>query len=63
MRIRRALLDRPLDLVLQFFGELFIVLRLHEQDDAHVPGPLKGLGITFITTGLIAMAFMTFSGI
>ena len=30
---------------------------------AHVPGPLKGLGITFITTGLIAMAFMTFSGI
>jgi len=30
---------------------------------AHVPAPLKGLGITFITTGLIAMAFMTFSGI
>ncbi len=30
---------------------------------AHIPGPLKGLGITFITTGLIAMAFMTFSGI
>lgn len=30
---------------------------------AHVPGPLKGLGITFITTGLVAMAFMTFSGI
>lgn len=30
---------------------------------AHVPGPLRGLGITFITTGLIAMAFMTFSGI
>ncbi|MBL9077030.1 MAG: NADH:ubiquinone reductase (Na(+)-transporting) subunit E, partial [Planctomycetes bacterium] len=29
----------------------------------HVPGPLKGLGITFITTGLVAMAFMTFSGI
>ena len=29
----------------------------------HIPGPLKGLGITFITTGLIAMAFMTFSGI
>lgn len=30
---------------------------------AHIPDPLKGLGITFITTGLIAMAFMTFSGI
>ena len=30
---------------------------------AHIPAPLKGLGITFITTGLIAMAFMTFSGI
>jgi Na+-transporting NADH:ubiquinone oxidoreductase subunit E len=30
---------------------------------AHIPGPLKGLGITFITTGLVAMAFMTFSGI
>ncbi|HEB52814.1 MAG TPA: NADH:ubiquinone reductase (Na(+)-transporting) subunit E [bacterium] len=30
---------------------------------AHIPGPLKGLGITFIVTGLIAMAFMTFSGI
>jgi Na+-translocating ferredoxin:NAD+ oxidoreductase RnfA subunit len=30
---------------------------------AHVPAPLRGLGITFITTGLVAMAFMTFSGI
>lgn len=30
---------------------------------AHIPAPLKGLGITFITTGLVAMAFMTFSGI
>jgi Na+-transporting NADH:ubiquinone oxidoreductase subunit E len=30
---------------------------------AHIPAPLKGLGITFITTGLIAMAFMTFGGI
>ena len=30
---------------------------------ANVPGPLRGLGITFITTGLVAMAFMTFSGI
>lgn len=30
---------------------------------AHIPKPLRGLGITFIVTGLIAMAFMTFSGI
>ena len=30
---------------------------------AHVPAPLKGLGITFITVGLMGMAFMTFMGI
>ena len=30
---------------------------------AHVPAALRGLGITFIVTGLIAMAFMTFAGI
>ncbi len=30
---------------------------------SHVPAGLRGLGITFITTGLIAMAFMCFSGI
>ena len=30
---------------------------------AHIPAPLRGLGITFNVTGLIAMAFMTFSGI
>ena len=29
----------------------------------NVPGPLKGLGITMIMTGLMAMAFMCFSGI
>lgn len=28
-----------------------------------VPAPLRGLGITFITVGLMAMAFMAFSGI
>ena len=28
-----------------------------------VPKPLQGLGITFITVGLMAMAFMTFMGI
>jgi len=30
---------------------------------SHVPDGLKGLGITFITVGLIALAFMCFSGI
>lgn len=28
-----------------------------------VPKPLRGLGITFITVGLMAMAFMCFSGL
>ena len=28
-----------------------------------VPDALKGLGITFITVGLMAMAFMCFSGL
>ncbi|MDO4551296.1 MAG: NADH:ubiquinone reductase (Na(+)-transporting) subunit E [Planctomycetia bacterium] len=30
---------------------------------SHVPAGLRGLGITFITVGLLAMAFMAFSGI
>ena len=30
---------------------------------SNVPAPLKGIGITFITVGLMAMAFMTFRGI
>ena len=30
---------------------------------ADVPKPLQGLGITFITVGLMAMAFMCFSGL
>jgi Na+-transporting NADH:ubiquinone oxidoreductase subunit E len=28
-----------------------------------VPGPLRGLGITFILTGLMAIAFMSFMGV
>ncbi len=35
----------------------------HKLRTAHIPAPLRGLGITFIVTGLIAMAFMTFGGI
>lgn len=30
---------------------------------SNVPAPLRGLGITFIITGLMGMAFMTFMGI
>ena len=30
---------------------------------SNVPAALKGIGITFITVGLMAMAFMTFMGI
>ncbi len=35
----------------------------HRLRTANIPASLRGLGIAFITTGLIAMAFMTFSGI
>lgn len=30
---------------------------------SNIPAPLRGLGITFITTGLMAIAFMSFMGI
>jgi Na+-transporting NADH:ubiquinone oxidoreductase subunit E len=30
---------------------------------SNVPAPLRGLGITFIITGLMGMAFMMFMGI
>ena len=30
---------------------------------SNVPAPLKGLGITFFTVGLMGMAFMAFMGI
>jgi Na+-transporting NADH:ubiquinone oxidoreductase subunit E len=30
---------------------------------SHVPAPLRGLGITFIVTGLMGIAFMSFMGI
>lgn len=30
---------------------------------SHVPAPLRGLGITFILTGLMGIAFMAFMGI
>ncbi|HNV96614.1 MAG TPA: Rnf-Nqr domain containing protein, partial [Bacteroidales bacterium] len=30
---------------------------------SNVPAPLRGIGITFILTGLMAIAFMSFMGI
>ena len=30
---------------------------------SNVPGPLRGLGITFITVGLMSVGFMAFAGI
>ena len=30
---------------------------------SNIPAPLKGAGITFILTGLMGIAFMTFLGI
>ena len=30
---------------------------------SNVPAPLRGVGITFILTGLMGIAFMTFMGI
>ena len=30
---------------------------------SNIPAPLRGLGITFIITGLMGMAFMAFMGI
>jgi len=30
---------------------------------SHIPAPLKGIGITYILTGLMAIAFMSFMGI
>ena len=30
---------------------------------SHVPAPLRGLGITFIITGLMGIGFMSFMGI
>lgn len=34
-----------------------------KMEDCDIPKPLKGVGITFITVGLMAMAFMCFSGL
>ena len=41
---------------------LFAAIR-EKMEYCHIPKPLRGLGIAFITVGLMAMAFMCFSGI
>ena len=41
---------------------LFAAIR-EKIEYSNIPKPLRGLGIAFITVGLMAMAFMCFSGI
>ena len=41
---------------------LFAAIR-EKMEYSNVPKPLRGLGIAFITVGLMAMAFMCFSGV
>ena len=41
---------------------LFAAIR-EKMEYSNIPKPLRGLGIAFITVGLMAMAFMCFSGI
>ncbi|MCF6222836.1 MAG: NADH:ubiquinone reductase (Na(+)-transporting) subunit E [Flavobacteriaceae bacterium] len=47
-----------------FFFAILAIASIREKITySNVPQPLKGLGITFIITGLMAIAFMSFSGI
>jgi Na+-transporting NADH:ubiquinone oxidoreductase subunit E len=49
------------------FGWLLAIMALaairEKMRYSNVPAPLRGLGITFMITGLMAMGFMLFSGI
>lgn len=49
------------------FGWLFAIVALaairEKMKYSNVPGPLRGLGITMIVTGLMGIAFMSFMGI
>ena len=56
-------------LVYSFFGGIGFTLAIiimagvrEELDSADVPAPLKGAGITLITAGIMALAFMRFKG-
>ena len=48
-------------------GGTFAIVRMgairEKMQYSDVPKPLQGLGITFITVGLMAMAMMVFSGL
>ncbi|MCD6544822.1 MAG: NADH:ubiquinone reductase (Na(+)-transporting) subunit E [Flavobacteriaceae bacterium] len=47
-----------------FFLAILAIAAIREKITySNIPKPLKGLGITFIITGLMAIAFMSFSGI
>lgn len=46
-----------------FFAIVAIAAIREKLKYSHVPAPLRGLGITFIVTGLMGIAFMSFMGI
>ena len=47
-----------------FFLAILAIAAIREKIAySNVPAPLKGLGITFIITGLMALGFMSFMGI
>lgn len=46
-----------------FLAIVFIAAIREKLRYSHVPAPLRGLGITFIVTGLMGIAFMSFMGI
>ena len=46
-----------------FLAIVTLAAKREKMSYSNVPAPLKGIGITFITVGLMAMAFMTFMGI
>ena len=45
-----------------FLAILAIAAIIEKIRYSSVPGPLRGLGITFIITGLMAIGFMSFGG-
>jgi len=47
-----------------FFLAILAIAAIREKIAySNVPAPLRGLGITFIITGLMALGFMSFMGI
>lgn len=46
-----------------FLAIVFIAAIREKIRYSHIPAPLRGLGITFIMTGLMGIAFMSFMGI